>query len=84
MAENDKGLTDAQIYTQAVDGIFEITVASNQICGSGSNPYETRNYLIIGGFSALLTKMRLVVALNCDSSPAKLLLAHFHFKKGKP
>jgi A nuclease family of the HNH/ENDO VII superfamily with conserved AHH len=47
MFEKDKELTDAQIYRQPVDGIFEITVASNQICGSGSNPYETRNHLIL-------------------------------------
>jgi A nuclease family of the HNH/ENDO VII superfamily with conserved AHH len=47
MSENDKGLTDAQIYRQAVDGILEITIASNQICGSGSNPYQTRNQLIL-------------------------------------
>jgi A nuclease family of the HNH/ENDO VII superfamily with conserved AHH len=47
MSENDKELTDAQIYGQAVDGILEITVASNQICGNGNNPYGTRNQLIL-------------------------------------
>lgn len=35
-------------YAEPVAGILELTIASNQICSAGNNPYEIRNALILG------------------------------------
>lgn len=47
MKSKERSLSTEEIYAAPVEGLIEITVASNQICGSGSNPYEIRNALIL-------------------------------------
>lgn len=47
MAANEKSLSSGEIYAEPVDGIRELTIASNQICESGNNPYELRNSMIL-------------------------------------
>lgn len=47
MAAKDDTLTSEQIYAAPVKGIIELTIAANKICSGDSNPYATRNALLL-------------------------------------
>ncbi|MEN9868061.1 MAG: hypothetical protein RL748_3651 [Pseudomonadota bacterium] len=47
MAAKESGQSSDQIYAMPVEGIVDLTIASNQICRGGSNAYEIRNAVIL-------------------------------------